>query len=364
MAVQSAQQKGFEHPRLLHHGSGKNHQGRCGTDTGKIAYLVCHDFRAGRLDHVIHLRAEHAPDGFVQPSLAVGRCAQLRLLAQGFVRKTGKQGHLAHVLQGDQTRAHAVVDVVGVVGDFVGQVAQLRLQAGLLAQQKACAYPALQVGISRLLRFKGLGIGSGAVLQNAFAGLKAQVQAVVLRVTLLQLVDHPQALQIVLKATPVAHAVVQRILPGVAKGCVTQIMGQRDRLHQVFVQSQRTRHGPTQLGHLQRMRHAGTEQVALVIQKHLGLVDQAAKGAGMDDAVAVALELGAGGRGALRITSATAVGRVASVGREHQAAQQKSITSRTRASGASRITARPGPSISTKVMAPAWAFLSKRIRAR
>jgi hypothetical protein len=76
----------------------------------------------------------------------------------------------------------------------------------------------------------------------------------------------------------------------------------------------------------------------------------------MHNAVTVALEFGAGGRRALRIAAATAAGRVAGVGCEHQAAQQESITSRTSASGASRITARPGPSISTKVMAPACAF--------
>ena len=113
--------------------------------------------------------AEHAPDGFVQPAFAVGRCAQLRMLAQGFVRKTGKQGHLAHLLQGDQTRTHAVVDVVGVVGDFVGQVAQLRLQRRGRARQKSVAHA------TGFLRADDLSITPSAVFQDAFAGFKAEV---------------------------------------------------------------------------------------------------------------------------------------------------------------------------------------------
>ena len=44
------------------------------------------------------------------------------------------------------------------------------------------------------------------------------------------------------------------------------------------------------------MGDPGAIQVAFVIHEHLGLVDQAAKRIRMDDAVAIALELGAKSR--------------------------------------------------------------------
>ena len=46
----------------------------------------------------------------------------------------------------------------------------------------------------------------------------------------------------------------------------------------------------TELGNLQRMGQPGAEQVALMVEKNLGLVDQAAKSGGMDDAVTVPLK--------------------------------------------------------------------------
>ena len=138
------------------------------------------------------------------------------------------------------------------------------------------------------------------MLENAFAGLERQVQAVELRVALFQLVHHAQALQVVLKTAEGGHAVIQRILPGMAKRRVTQVMRQRDGFDQVFVQPQRARDGAAQLRHLQRMRQPGAKQVAFVVQEHLRLVDQAPKRRAVHDAVAVALVVGARGRRRLR----------------------------------------------------------------
>ena len=84
--------------------------------------------------------------------------------------------------------------------------------------------------------------------------------------------------------------------PAWPNGVWPEVVGQRDRLDQVFVQPQRPRDRAPQLRHLQRMRQARAEQVAFVVQEHLGLVDQAPEGRRMDDAVAIALEVGARGR--------------------------------------------------------------------
>ena len=129
------------------------------------------------------------------------------------------------------------------------------------------------------------------MFQDAFAGLKAQVQAVKQRVTLLQVVHHAQALQVVLKTAVACHAFVEGILPGMAKGGVAQVMRQRNRLNQVFIEAQRAGDGAAQLRHLQGVRQARAEQVAFMVEEHLRLVNQPAESGGVDNAVAVSLEL-------------------------------------------------------------------------
>ena len=93
-----------------------------------------------------------------------------------------------------------------------------------------------------LAALQALGIRARAVLEDALARLEAEVQPVEVGVALLQRVDHAQALQVVLEAAVLAHAVVQRVLPGMAERRVAQVVRQRDGLDQVFVQPQLPRH--------------------------------------------------------------------------------------------------------------------------
>ena len=139
------------------------------------------------------------------------------------------------------------------------------------------------------------------MLEDALPGLEGQVQAIKCRVALFQRIDHPQALQVVLEA-PVHlvgqwlirargfHRRVERILAGMAEGRVAQIVGQGNRLDQVFVQTQRAGDAAPQLRHLQGMRQTGAEQIAFVVQEDLRLVDEAPERGGVNDPVAVALE--------------------------------------------------------------------------
>jgi hypothetical protein len=128
-----------------------------------------------------------------------------------------------------------------------------------------------------------------------------------------------------------------------AEGRVAEVVRQRDGFHQVFVQAQRPRDRTRQLRHFDRVREPRAEQVALVVQEHLGLVDQAAEGRGVHDAVAVALEVGARRRGRLGMAAPAAARGIAGIGGGSCAsAVQSASTWRTIASGAPRTPARPG----------------------
>ena len=194
-----------------------------------------------------------------------------------------------------------------VVGNLVCQVAQLCLQARLGAVQKTQCHT---VGFPG---FQSAGIGSGAVLQNAFSCLKTQVQPIEQWITHLQLIDHLQALQIVLKAPMPRHAFIQRVLPRVAKWRVAQVMRQADGFDQILVNLQSAGDRSPQLCDFQRVREASAKQIALMVQKDLGFVDEAAKRSGMDNPIAITLEFGSGRRTGLRVTAPARVSRIASV---------------------------------------------------
>ena len=305
MAVQVGEQELLERRGLRAHAGTELHQRRHGPHALRIGRSVLAQRGAGGVDHVVHLRAQHAADGLVEQPPP----GQAGVFGGGLAPMALHELDLGQVFDAQQARAHAIVDVVGVVGDLVGQVAQLRLQAGLAAVQEAVGDAA------RLLRLQPLRIGPRAVLEDALARLEAQVQAVELRVAVLQRIDDAQALQVVLEAAMRGHAVVQRVLSGVAEGRVAQVVRQRDRLDQVLVQAQRPGDRTGELRHFERVREPRTEQVALVVQEDLRLVDQPTEGRGMDDAVAVALKVVAGGRGRLRVPTSARQGRLAGPGR-------------------------------------------------
>ncbi len=263
-------------------------------------------------NHVVDLLAEHAARGLVQPFALPARLLQLRVLGQRLVGIAGKQRHAHQLPQTDQAGAHAVVGIMGVVGDLIGQIGQLGFQTRPLAKQETLAHAARLTGL-QLPRMLG-----GAVFQNPFPGFKAQVQPAVVGVTLFERIDHAQALHIVLKAAKVLHAVIEHILARMAKRRVAEVMGQADRLGQVFVDAQCPRHRAAQLRHLDRVREAGAEQVALVVQKNLGFVDQTAESGGMHDPVAVTLKSAARGRRLLCMQAALAAVGEAGIRRQAQ----------------------------------------------
>ena len=70
---------------------------------------------------------------------------------------------------------------------------------------------------------------------------------------------------------------------------MAKVVGERDRFRQILIQRQRPRDRAGDGGHLHGVCEARAEVIAGTIQENLRLVLQPSKGAGMDDARAVAL---------------------------------------------------------------------------
>ncbi|MNI19250.1 hypothetical protein D3C73_726820 [compost metagenome] len=208
-----------------------------------------------------------------------------------------------------------------VIGDVVGDGRALGLQRGIGAQaQVPVGRPAGGIGgdgfprrVRQLMRHRTV------VLDHALDRLPAEVQAREARITGLQLGDDAEALDVVVEAAEGLHLLVQLVLARVAERRVAQVVGQGDRLGQVVVEPERVGQRPRNLRHLQAVRQPGAVVVAFMRHEDLGLLLQAAEGGGVDDAVAVAGEGGAGAAGGLENMATAAGGVVFGVGGAGQA---------------------------------------------
>ena len=135
------------------------------------------------------------------------------------------------------------------------------------------------------------GVLQRAVLTMPSRVSKQRFQSVEGRIAFLELVDNPQALQIVFEPTVLAHALVQRILPGVPERGMAEIVGQRHSFSEILVQPQRPADTTRDLRHFDAVRQARSEEIAFVIDEDLRFVFQPPERGQMYDAISVTLEV-------------------------------------------------------------------------
>ncbi len=131
------------------------------------------------------------------------------------------------------------------------------------------------------------------VLDQAFEALPGQVEAVEFGIAALQLGDDAQRLGVVVEAAIGQQHLVQRVLAGVAERRVAEIVDERHAFGEILVELQGARQRTGDLRHLDRMREPRAVMIAVLRDEDLRLVLQPAEGRRVDDAVAVALEIGA-----------------------------------------------------------------------
>ena len=146
------------------------------------------------------------------------------------------------IVEREQFGAQPVVDVVGVVGDVVGDRGRLRLGPGVAPQHEIGSgrferqrrrQSALSVAADRALA----AIGERAVvLDQAFEGFPREIEPVELRVAPLDQGDDAQGLGVVVEAAVVVEALVERALAGVAERRMAEVVRERQRLRQILVE--------------------------------------------------------------------------------------------------------------------------------
>ena len=166
------------------------------------------------------------------------------------------------------------------------------------------------------LRLAKRHVRCGLVLGQALESFPREIQSGEVGVFSLENLDDAAALSVVFEAAVILHEFVEGLLAGMAARRVAKVVREGNRLGEVLVQPQRTGDVAGDGGHLHRVGEASAEVLPAAAKKHLCLVLQSAKGARMDNAVAIALKLGAPLGRFLGVVASAGVGAKLRVGGE------------------------------------------------
>ena len=127
------------------------------------------------------------------------------------------------------------------------------------------------------------------MLAESLEHLKREIEAQLQGIALLKHLDDAQALLVVIEAAVSTHQAIESLLASMAKGCVPQIMCERDGLGKVFVETEGPGHRATDGGDLDGVGEARPVMVPRAAQEDLGLAIEASERGGVHDAVAIPL---------------------------------------------------------------------------
>ncbi len=127
------------------------------------------------------------------------------------------------------------------------------------------------------------------MLDDALAHFKRKIEPRKIQIPLLELLDDPQRVKIVIEALSVlAHARIELAFACVSKWRMADVVDERESFGEIGIDPQRARHGARDLRNLQRVRQPVAEMVGEARGENLSLRFETAKRAGMQHAVAIA----------------------------------------------------------------------------
>ena len=130
------------------------------------------------------------------------------------------------------------------------------------------------------------------VFDDAFTNFKTEVESGEGDVAALEVFHDAQGVQVVVKAESVGlHGFVEGTFASVAEGRVAEVVGQGEGFHQIGIELQFVGDGARDLADFQSVGEAVAKVVGVAAREDLRLRFQTAEGAGMNNAVAVALKV-------------------------------------------------------------------------
>jgi hypothetical protein len=239
---------------------------------GSRAGLLDKRFRIG--DQVADQVIDHVTQGFIK--FQASTCSGMRRFDPG-VDVREKRDFVPQRVQIEQIGFERVVEVGGVVGDFVDPVNELGFKRRPQVQQ-----------ILGQFRMRGGRVIPG-MLDDAFADFKRQVEAVEFNVTMFEMLHDAKRMQVVIEAAAVdAHQLIEFSFAGMAKGRVANIVHQGQSLNELCVDPQSGGHRAGDLGDFKRVCKSIAKVIGEAGAEDLRFCFQTPERARVDDAVAVA----------------------------------------------------------------------------
>jgi hypothetical protein len=110
-------------------------------------------------------------------------------------------------------------------------------------------------------------------------------------VTLLEVLDDTQRVEVVVEATPMTlEAPIECALTGMPKRWMADVVNQRKRLRQIFIQTERGGDGPGDLRDLHGVGQAAAKVIGGAAGKYLRLAREAPESTGLHNAFAIPLK--------------------------------------------------------------------------
>src|SRR5258708_18313479 len=149
-----------------------------------------------------------------------------------------------------------IVDIGGVVGDYINAIDELGFQRRAQIQKIFGKLRKLRGGIITRM------------LDDAFAHFKREIQTRIIEIALFELFDDAQRVQIVIErgAAP-THQFVELAFTGVAEGRMADVVNKRERFGKLGVQSECGSNRAGNLRDLESVRQAIAEMVRIARSK-------------------------------------------------------------------------------------------------
>ena len=174
----------------------------------------------------------------------------------------------AELFELDQMRFVAVVEVGGVVGDFIDEVDELSLERRALVEEI----------FGELGMFRG-GIVAG-MFDDSFADFESEIEAGKIQVALLKMFDDVKRVEIVIEAlAEFAEAQVELLFSGVAEGRMADVVDERERFGEIGVEAESGGDGAGDLRNFEGVSEAVAKMVGEAGGEDLRFRFEAAEGA-------------------------------------------------------------------------------------
>src|SRR4029077_8356583 len=260
-------------------------------------------------DQIVHQPVEHAFQGLVELQLL----GSLRVKLSDFaIEALENLNAFPNLFQRQQVRFVSVIQIGGVVGDFIREVDELSFQRRALVQK-----------ILRQFRML-LRIVIVRMLDDSFAHFERQVQAAKRGVALLKVFHNAQRMKVVVEEkSMLVHRGVESFFSGMSERRMADVMYQRESFGKVSVEPECSGNGARNLGHFEGMCQTIAEVVRVAAREDLGLGLKPAKSAGVYHTIAVALEIVAVGMRRLSEAPSAGLRHLHRVSRQHEGSLPK-----------------------------------------